>query len=138
MTRSQASSRYASIADLGPDAQRQAIKQIGAQQPQTKPRKYRNVPTEFTSVQGFTVKADSKLEANMFAALDQLIKGGQVLFWEPHVRFRLPDDVYECDALVVSKTCVRVLDAKGKVTREFSRKSKLMQKYRGITVEIWR
>src|SRR5690348_2243356 len=103
-----------SIADLPPHIQKQVREKLEAENarrefydrlpPQIskpkEPSKYRNIRTPFKSVQGFTVMADSKLEAKMFGLLDKNMVAGFIAWWIPHPRFPLPGGVvYEADAL---------------------------------------
>lgn len=155
-----------SIADLPPHIQRQVREKLEAEdkrrrhcihgladsricpdcrQPPKRKSKYSNTRTPFKSVQGFTVMADSKLEAKMFADLDQQMVRGVVAWWIPHPRFPLPGGVvYEADALVIGREgsferqiCI-VLDAKGRDTQASINKRKQVAELFGVTVELVR
>ena len=149
-----------SIADLPAHIQKQVREKLEAESAQqlynriasaelAKRSKYRNVRTEFKSVQGFTVMADSKLEARLFARLDQEMVRGDVAWWIPHPRFPLPGGVvYEADALVMERFAVpgnaggalrpRVYDAKGFDRQDARNKRKQVLDLFGVDVELVR
>lgn len=161
--------RNVSIAQLGPDAQRQVVAQLSDQPrrcpkcggregvhggcecghlaanipPIGKPRKYRNVPTEYKSVQGFVRKYDSKREAEYAALLDTQ---RDVLWWLPQVRIPLPGGVvYVLDFLVCRRRYatprmidLEFIDVKGFMTPASKAKIKQVKALYDIDVEIVR
>ena len=103
-----------------------------------KPRKYRNTPTIYKSIQGFERRYDSKKEATHAAHLDHLIKCGPVSWWLPQVSIPLPGGViYRADFLVMWRASgPSFVDVKGRDTQASINKRKQVKALYGITVEI--
>lgn len=103
----------------------------------TKPRKYRNVPTEYDGR-----KYDSKAEAAQAAQLDLEKKSGQIRGWLPQVSFALPGLTRRMvvDFLVVMPDGrIRLQDVKGGIiTRDWQIKRELLEKALGLPVDIVR
>lgn len=103
--------------------------------------KYRNVRTEYTSIQGFTRTYDSKKEADYAVQLDNAIKAKLARWWIPQPSFPLPGGVtYRADFLVCgfkrTHNDVHVIDVKGRDTQASINKRKQVLALYGITVEI--
>ena len=140
------------IPALGPDVQRQIAEDYrkrpvrsetdkawrAAYPPETQPRKYRNTPTIYKSIQGFERRYDSKKEAAHAAHLDHLIKCGPVSWWLPQVSIPLPGGViYRADFLVMWRASgPSFVDVKGRDTQASINKRKQVFALYGITVEL--
>lgn len=106
--------------------------------------KYRNVRTEYTSIQGFTRTYDSKKEADYAAQLDNAIKAKLARWWIPQPSFPLPGGVtYRADFLVcyvgtdqIFDDNVRVVDVKGRDTQASKNKRKQVAALYGIKIEV--
>lgn len=95
--------------------------------------KYRNVKTEIDGI-----LFDSKLEAKRYSELNFLKKAGAVLFFLRQVPFHLPGGVtYRCDFLVFWKDgSYSVEDVKGRKTRAFIDKQKMVEALYPIKIEL--
>ena len=131
------------IPALGADAVRQIAEALSREQQRldaspAKPRKYRNTPTIYKSIQGFERRYDSKKEATHAAHLDHLIKCGPVSWWLPQVSIPLPGGViYRADFLVMWRASgPSFVDVKGRDTQASINKRKQVKALYGITVEI--
>ena len=98
-----------------------------------KPRKYRNTPTIYKSIQGFERRYDSKKEAAFAFGLDHT-EG----WWIPQVPFPLPGGVtYRADFMHVGADGKpRFYDVKGRDTQASINKRKQVFALYGITVEL--
>jgi Protein of unknown function (DUF1064) len=130
------------IPALGPDAQRQIAEDYrkrpvrsetdkawrAAYPPETQPRKYRNTPTIYKSIQGFERRYDSKKEALFAQRLDTWIKygTGKLQCWLPQIPFPLPGGVtYRADFMVLFDDGKIVFyDVKGRDTQASKNKRK--------------
>ena len=106
--------------------------------PETQPRKYRNTPTIYKSIQGFERRYDSKKEADFAAKLDGEISLRLVLWWLPQPSIPLPGGViYRADFLVCdSGGRVGFIDVKGRDTQASKNKRKQVFALFGIKVEL--
>ena len=140
------------IPALGPDAQRQIAEDYrkrpvrsetdkawrAAYPPETQPRKYRNTPTIYKSIQGFELTAASKAEARGYAELDRLMQAKRVVRWVTQVGFLLQGGSrYVCDALIFwPDGNVTVRDYKGVETPAFKIKRGLMRSTYNLEIEL--
>jgi hypothetical protein len=104
----------------------------------TKPRKYRNQPTEYAG----RVYA-SKAQAEHAAQLDLEKRSGQIVGWIPEVSIPLPPPYQEgermrLDFFVIMPQCkFRFQDVKGmKPTEAWNLKRKACENAYGITIDI--
>lgn len=135
------------IPALGPDALRQVREQLAHEATHkailehsagvTKPRKYRNTPTIYKSIQGFELTAASKAEARGYAELDRLMQTKRIIRWVPQVGFLLQGGSrYVCDALIFwADGTVTVRDYKGVETPAFKIKRGLMKSTYNLEIE---
>lgn len=102
-------------------------------EPEPKPRKYHNEPTEYRGRVYASVR-----EATRARELDLLQKAGEILCWFPQVHFELQAGVCYIADFVVLKAdwSVEVEDVKGVRTRDFVIKSKLFaEKFKRKIIE---
>jgi hypothetical protein len=90
----------------------------------SKPRKYRNEPTEYGGRYYQSIK-----EATRAEELDLLKRAGEIIAWFPQVSFPLEKGIrYVADFVVLlPDLSVRVEDAKGVRTKEYRIKKKLFE-----------
>ena len=140
------------IPALGPDAQRQIAEDYrkrpvrsetdkawrAAYPPETQPRKYRNTPTIYKSIQGFERRYDSKKEAEQAAALDLGIKHGRIKWWLPQVSVPLPGGVFHrIDFLVCPRSePIYFLEVKGRDLASGKAKRRLVHGLFGIEIQV--
>jgi hypothetical protein len=98
----------------------------------SKPRKYRNTPTEYGGRY-----YQSCREAARARDLDLMRKAGEIIAWFPQVSFPLEKGIrYVADFLVLlPDLSVRVEDAKGVRTKEYRIKAKLFKARYGRTID---
>jgi Protein of unknown function (DUF1064) len=101
----------------------------------TKPRKYRNVPTEYDGRM-----YSSKAEAAHAAQLDLEKRSGQIRGWLPQVSLPIPGKKRRMviDFLVVMPDGrIRLQDVKGmKATREWQYKREDIEKALGLPIDV--
>ena len=105
-------------------------------EPDPKPRKYYNVPTEYRGRVYASVK-----EAERAAELDLLKMAGHLIAWWPQVDIPVQDEpriVYRADFVVLlPDLTTRIEDTKGFKTKEYKLKRKLFKaKYHCDIVEV--